>query len=163
MLKVLVVLTALVVGAGSSACCNTQCLDNTAPTELDAKVLRPIHEFVDGFNAGDTARAVAACTDEMSIIDEFPPYEWHGAGAISRWMQAYEANARQEEITDGVVTLGDIRQIDYVGEHAYVVASADYDFKLKGQPVREDDATMTFALQWSASGWRITGWAWSKN
>ena len=41
-------------------------------------VLTSINQFVDGFNKGDTKMAVAACADETSILDEFPPHEWHG-------------------------------------------------------------------------------------
>ena len=48
--------------------------------EAQADVLKAEQEFVDTFNKGDTKSVLAACTDEMSIIDEFPPYEWHGAG-----------------------------------------------------------------------------------
>jgi len=36
-------------------------------------VLAPINQFVDGFNKGDAKMAVAACADETSILDEFPP------------------------------------------------------------------------------------------
>jgi hypothetical protein len=49
-------------------------------------VLTPINQFVDGFNKGDTKTAVAACADETSILDEFLPHEWHGAGACAKWL-----------------------------------------------------------------------------
>src|SRR3954466_3302474 len=48
-------------------------------------VMKPVHQFIDGFNKGDAKSAIAACADEASIIDEFSPYEWHGAGACSTW------------------------------------------------------------------------------
>ncbi|TMH33416.1 MAG: hypothetical protein E6H66_12275, partial [Betaproteobacteria bacterium] len=44
-------------------------------------VMVPVHQFVDGFNKGDIKSALAACAEQTSIIDEFPPHEWHGAGA----------------------------------------------------------------------------------
>ena len=47
-------------------------------------VMTTVHQFVDGFNKGDTASALAACADQTSIIDEFPPHEWHGAGPARR-------------------------------------------------------------------------------
>ena len=45
-----------------------------------------VHRFVAAFNKGDVPAAASACAPETSIIDEFAPYEWHGAGACARWM-----------------------------------------------------------------------------
>ena len=47
--------------------------------------LRPVHQFVESMNRGDLGSAAAACGDEMSIIDNVPPYQWHGKGACERW------------------------------------------------------------------------------
>jgi len=35
------------------------------------------------FNEGDSASALALCADESAIIDNAPPYQWHGPGACS--------------------------------------------------------------------------------
>ncbi len=126
------------------------------------EAMAPVHQFVDGFNKGDTKSAVAACTEEMSIIDDFPPHEWHGPGALAKWMAAYEADAKKNGITDGVVTLGKPRRVDVTADRAYAVVPADYTYKLNGKPVKERDALMTVSLQKDGAGWRITGWAWSK-
>ena len=125
-------------------------------------VMVPVHQFIDGFNKGDTKAALATCADEVSIIDEFAPFEWHGAGACSKWANDFDADTKKNGITDGVVTLGKPRHIDVVGDRAYVVAPADFAFKKKGKPVKETNATMTLTLHKGAAGWRITGWAWSK-
>jgi hypothetical protein len=126
-------------------------------------VMLPVHQFVDGFNQGDTKTAAAACAEQTSIIDEFPPHEWHGVGACLTWMNDYDADAKKNEISDGVVTLGKPRHIDINGDRAYVVAPANYTFKKKGKLVKEIGSMFTFALQKTEAGWRITGWAWSKN
>ena len=36
--------------------------------------MKTVQQFVDGFNKGDLKMAAATCAEEMSIIDEFPPY-----------------------------------------------------------------------------------------
>ena len=59
-------------------------------------VLASINQFVDGLNKGDTKTAVAACADETSIIDEFPPHEWHGAGACAKWLSDFDADTQEE-------------------------------------------------------------------
>lgn len=148
--KILVALALTFLAAGPAA----------ASDQTDVMV--PVHQFIDGFNKGDTKAALATCADEASIIDEFAPFEWHGAGACSKWVNDFDADAKKNEITDGVVTLGKPRHIDVAGDRAYVVAPADYSFKMKGKPVKETSATMTLTLQKGATGWRITGWAWSK-
>jgi SnoaL-like domain len=135
------------------------------PTAVSQKadVMVPVHQFVDGFNKGDTKAALAACADQTSIIDEFPPHEWHGARACSNWMNDYDADARKNGITDGIVTLSKPRHIDITGDRAYVVVPANYTFKKKGTLVKEIGSMFTFALQKGEAGWRITGWAWAKH
>ena len=129
----------------------------------EADVMVPVHQFVDGFNEGDTKTAIAACAEQTSIIDEFPPYEWHGAGACSNWAKDYEADAKKNGITDGIVTLGKPRHVDVTGDRAYVVVPTDYTYKKNGEEMKETASMFTFALQKGTAGWRIIGWAWAKN
>jgi hypothetical protein len=135
------------------------------PATADEKtdVMVPIHQFVDAFNKGDTKTAASACAEETSIIDEFPPHEWHGAEACLKWMNDYDADAKKNGITDGVVTLSTPKHIDVTADRAYVVIPSDYTFKQKGTPVKETSSMFTFALQKGKAGWRIVGWAWAKN
>ena len=126
-----------------------------------ADVMVPVHQFVDGFNKGDAKSALAACAEQTSIVDEFPPHEWHGAGACAQWAADYETNAKKDGITDGVVTLGKARHVDVTGDRAYVVTPANYTFKKNGKAMKETNAAFTFALQKGTTGWRIVGWSWS--
>jgi len=126
-------------------------------------VLGHVRHFVESFNKGDTKAAAAACADETSVIDEFPPYAWHGAGACTKWMEDYDADAKKNAITDGAVTLGNPRHVDITADQAYVVVPASYTYKKKGRPVKETASTFTLVLQRGKEGWRITGWAWAKN
>jgi ketosteroid isomerase-like protein len=141
----------------------TALLRGTTAGPDTAGVMASVHQFVDAFNKGDTKTVAAACSDQTSIIDEFPPHEWHGAGGCAKWMQDYDAAAKKEGITDGVVTLGTPRHIDITADRAYVVVPADYAYKQKAKPVKETGSLFTLVLQKSAPGWRIVGWAWTKN
>ena len=138
---------------------------STAQTSGSAQtaVLAPINQFVDGLNKGDTKTAVAACADETSILDEFPPHEWHGAGACAKWVSDFDADAKKNAITDGVVTLGEALHVDINSDYAYVVIPANYTFKQKGKTVSEVGSIITLSLQKIPTGWRITGWAWAKH
>jgi len=131
-------------------------------TPEQAAVMATVHQFVDGFNAGDTTKALAACADSISIIDDFPPHEWHGAGAGAAWFQGLEAYAKQQGITPVSVTLRRPTHVDITGDRAYVVVPADYAYKFNGKLVGEPGARLTVALQKGAAGWRMTAWAWSR-
>ena len=125
-------------------------------------VMASVKQFVDGFNKGDVKSALAACAEQTSIVDEFPPHEWHGPGACAAWANDFDADAKKNGIPDGKVTLGKPRHVDVSGDRAYVVVPASYAYKLKGKPVKEAGAALTIALQKGASGWLMTGWAWTK-
>src|SRR5258706_353922 len=100
-------------------------------------VMATVNRFVDGFNKGDLKSAAAACADQMSIIDEFSPHLWQGAGAFSKWVDDFDADAKKKDVTDGFVTLSKPRHIDVTEDRAYVVAPADYSLKQKGKTMKE--------------------------
>ena len=125
-------------------------------------VMATVDQFVNGFNKGDTKSAASACSDETSIIDEFPPHEWHGPGSCLKWMNDYDADAKKNGITGGIVTLGKPLHLDVTADRAYVVIPSDYIFKRNGKTVKETGSMFTFALQKEKAEWRITGWAWAK-
>lgn len=126
-------------------------------------VIATVRQFVDSFNKGDVKAVAATCSDQAAILDEFPPYEWHGAAACAQWTEAYDADAKKNAITDGVVTLGTPTHVDVAGDRAYVVVPANYKFKKAGRPMQEIGSILTVALQKGSSGWRITGWSWAKH
>ncbi len=126
-------------------------------------VMAPVQQFMDGFNKGDTKLMLAAGAEHMSILDEFPPYEWHGTGAFAKWMSDYDLDAQKNKITDEVVTFGKPPHADVSGDRADVVMPADYKYKVNGKPEREVGSIITVTLQKGPAGWRITGWAWAKH
>ena len=68
---------------------------------------------------------------------------------------------KKNEMTNVVSTLGKPRHVDVTGDRAYVVVPATLTYTEKGKPVKDKPATITMSLQKTASGWRITGWAWA--
>ncbi len=127
-----------------------------------ADVMAAVNRFVEGYNTGDAKLLAAACAEQTSIIDEFPPHEWHGTGACLTWMKDYDIDAKKNGFTDGVVTLGKPTHVDVTADRAYVVIPSNYAFKQKGAPMKEVGSAFTFALQKGATGWRIVGWSWAK-
>lgn len=123
-------------------------------------VMAVVHQMVNAFNRGDINSTAASCADEASIIDDFPPYEWHGAGTCAKWASDFQDAAKTEEMTDAFVKLGKLRHLDIAGDLAYVVVRTDFTFKMKSKPMKQNDSIWTLVLKKGDSGWRITAWAW---
>lgn len=124
-------------------------------------VLAYVQQFCAAFNKGDIKTAIALCTPDVSIIDEFPPYEWHGPGSMTRWVNDFAADAKKQGRSGDKVTIGQVRHIGIVGDRAYVVYPASISFKLKGKPAGETGSVFTLALKKAKAGWQITAWTWS--
>jgi ketosteroid isomerase-like protein len=158
--KALITLTAVVIVVGSFGC------KSTAPTEETfsptAAVMAPVHQFVDAFNRGDMISALEACDEQMSIIDDVPPHEWHGIGAFTKWVYDYDDDAKLNGITEGFVKVHEPKHIHITGDHAYVVVPATYTYKQHGKSVTESGSILTVALRKDESGWLITGWSWAQ-
>ncbi len=139
------------------------CVPVSAVASEQTNVLATVHQFIDGFNKGDAKSALAACASPASIIDDISPHEWHGPTACVDWSNAYDADAKKNGITDGIVTLGTPWHVDVAGDRAYVVTPVTYTYKQHGKPMTESGSVLTVALKKIAAGWRITGWAWAKH
>jgi hypothetical protein len=128
----------------------------------EGDVMAPVRQFIDGFNKSDIKMAQAACADQTFIIDDFPPHEWRGSGATSRWFRDLTALGKKYDMSDPFVTLGKPRQVHVTGTHAYVVVPIKLRYNDKGQLVKRT-GLMTLALHKGVDGWRITAWAWTWN
>jgi ketosteroid isomerase-like protein len=128
----------------------------------EADLMAPIQKFVDAFNKGDNAAAAAthAAGLDLVIIDEVPPYAWHGAQAFQSWGAALEADAQKQGMTEPMVAISKPTRIETTGDAAYVVMPVVYSFKQRGTALREA-AQATFVLKKGASGWLIHGWTWT--
>ena len=104
------------------------------------------------------AGSVATCADDAAVIDDIPPFEWHGPGACARWQKDNDAYL-QQGISDETFTIGNPQQLIISGDRAYAVLPTTYAFTQKGKRVSET-ATSTLVLNKTAAGWRITAWTW---
>jgi len=126
-----------------------------------AAEMKPIHQFVDGFNKGDIKSALAACSEATAIIDEFPPHLWTGDGACQKWANDYDSDAKKNGITDGWVTLGKATHFEVNGDLAYGVIPSSYTYKHKGKKTGQFGSFFSFVLSRGAAGWTITAWSWA--
>ena len=151
-----------VLAAVASSACTIAFIAPASASDRSAAIAAA-HQFLEGFNVGDTKRALAACAPSTSIVDEFAPHTWSGANACARWADAYNANAAANGITDGLVTLGAPAEADITGDVAYLVFPAKYAYKQHGRPVLESDSAFTVVLSKMGGRWRIVAWTWSEH
>jgi hypothetical protein len=121
-----------------------------------------VRQFIEGFNNDNVDLAQAACADETSIIDDFPPHEWTGRGATTRWYRDMARMATEQGMSDPSVTLAEPRHVTVSDRHAYVVVPIDVRWLQDGTPT-ETTGFMTMALRDGAEGWRISACAWTWN
>jgi ketosteroid isomerase-like protein len=129
---------------------------------IDPQLVAPIQKFIDSFNKGDAAGALAthASGADLTIIDEVPPFVWRGPKAFQDWSAALDAASKQAGLTDQVVTLKPATRAEVSGDSAYVIVPTLYTYKQKGAAMRES-AQMTVVLKKGAGGWSIVGWTWT--
>src|ERR1019366_1184080 len=124
-------------------------------------VVAAVHRYFDNLDPDKLETALAMCDSHVSILDEFPPHEWHGPTACADWWKGYLAYNNKSGITpvDGV--LGAPQTVDVNGDYAYFVAPLTYTYKQHGKSIKET-ASFAVALRRTQAGLRITGWAYSK-
>ena len=129
----------------------------TAVAAESAEPLAAVHRFIDSFDKGDVKGAEATHAADVTIIDDFPPFHWHGRGAFKSWVDDLTKYDKANGVTDGNLELGNPLRQEVSGARAYVVVASEYSFKQNGVTMREP-SQMTFALAKDRHGWRIIGW-----
>lgn len=125
-----------------------------------ADVMSVVRHWTAAFNKGDMQSMAAACADQASIIDDFAPHVWTGAGACTRWGSDFQNFVKTTGSSDPTVSLGKPWHIEVTADLAYVVAPTTYSFKQQGKPVQQG-GVVTMALQKGPAGWQVIGWAWA--
>ena len=124
-------------------------------------VVDAVKRYLDNLDPNKIQTALDMCDSEVSILDEFSPHEWHGRTACADWWKAEQAYNEQSGITDEDAPLGTPQTVDVNGDRAYFVAPMTYTYTKHGKPVKEN-ATFSVSLHRTSAGWKITGWAYSK-
>ena len=132
----------------------------TGSTEIGP--MAAVRQFVEGFNHGDIDLAQAACADETTIIDDFPPHEWTGRGAATKWFRDMARMGAEYGMSDPSVTLDEPSHVLVSDRRAYVVVPIHVRWLQDGSP-EERTGSITVALREGAEFWRISAWAWTWN
>jgi SnoaL-like domain len=122
--------------------------------------LESVRQFIAGFNNNDVELAQAACAEENSIIDDFPPHAWIGAAATTRWFGDMARIGTEFGMSEPHVTLAESPDVIVSDQGAYVTVAIDVRWLQDGAPATRA-GFLTLALRDSAAGWRISALAWT--
>lgn len=121
-----------------------------------------VRQFIEGFNNDDVDHAQAACAAETSIIDDFPPHEWSGRGATTRWYLDMSGMAAEYGMSDWSVLLDKPLHVIVSDRQAYVVVPVTARWVQDGTPA-ERTGSFTAALHDRADAWQISAFTWAWN
>jgi hypothetical protein len=119
-----------------------------------------VHGFIQAFNDDDVDRIQAACADETSIVDDFPPYEWNGSRATTRWHDDMAVVAAEYGMSDWSVAVDEPRHVVVTDRIAYVVVPIAARWSENGTPA-DRTGHLTAALRELSEGWRISAFTWT--
>lgn len=119
-----------------------------------------VHRFVEAVNNDDVDLAQAACAGETSIIDDFPPYEWTGPGATTRWYRDMAGMAGGYGMSEWLVRVDEPRHLMVSDRLAYVVVPVEARWLEDGTPA-ERTGYFTASLREGDDEWRISAFAWA--
>lgn len=131
-----------------------------APASEKTDVMQVVQRWADAFGRRSFDTSNAPCADDAVVIDDFPPHVWQGAGACSRWFKAFEAWAATNGATDAVIEMAKPGHFESTAGFAYLVAPVTLSYGKAGKRV-DFPGTLTMSLRKSASGWLVSGVAWT--
>ena len=127
---------------------------------VETDVVSIVHQWAQGFNKGDGKSIAESCAEQAFIVDDFPPHEWSGTGACTRWLTDFQIFAKQAAITDAVISVGKPGHVDVTADVAYVVAPVTLTYQAMGKPAKLS-GIITVVLRKGAASWRITALTWA--
>jgi hypothetical protein len=121
------------------------------------KTVRALVAFMAKLPAGRHATMFAP--QGVTIIENFAPFIFAGAGAVGRWEAGFRAHAARGRLTGLVAALGPAQDFRAAGGRAYFCLPTTWTGQSGGEPFEEHGA-WSFVLVRAGRGWRILGYGW---
>ncbi len=95
-----------------------------------------------------------------TILDESPPFAWHGPDAFKAWLGDFGKDSAATGRTDTTIQFLRTVRSEVQGDAAYVVVKVDFTYREHGRRMAEP-AQMAVSLRRDAGAWKIYSWAWA--
>jgi ketosteroid isomerase-like protein len=127
-----------------------------------AGVLAPIYAVLSAAQSGDLKRVREQYAPSITIMDEFAPFMWSGANALTAYFASYGRMAKETKMTDSKVSARQPKFAYVAGTRAYVLVPITVTAKVGGKPYTET-GSLAFTLQETHAGWKIATQTWVKD
>jgi hypothetical protein len=113
-------------------------VEHAGPAAI-AEVAELANRVIAAENAGDIATVQNLwAPGDHAIVDNFPPFSWRGADALTAWLADYGKEAVRAGATEAVSRIGPPLYVRADGARIYAVFPDTYTYKRGGEAVRED-------------------------
>ncbi len=129
-----------------------------------AALLAPVNAWVSAFNNWEATYPSAAFTEDAVVIDQFPPFLWHGKHSARAWwtdlMGASKEQHERERSMQQHVEFAAPQFVQIKGGRAYFVQLGTLTWVAK-DGTHEMKATWVATEKKTPQGWRIASHAWA--
>jgi hypothetical protein len=107
---------------------------------------------------GKTSSSDIFATKGVTIIENFPPYQFSGTGAVESW--ARQMRAHLMGVTELRHRFGQAYDFSRVGDQAYFSLPTTWQGLDHGKPFIEEGG-WAFVLEKQGNDWRVSGYGWA--
>lgn len=144
----------LAIGGAAHAAGNADAASSAA-----AEIAGLANRAIAAENAGDMATVLDCwAAGDHAILDDFPPFSWRGADALTAWLADYAKEMARAGETDPVSRIGPPLSVRAEGGRVYAVFADIYTYKQRGAAIRED-LLWTIVAARTAQGLKIESMA----
>ena len=127
-----------------------------------AAVVTTIRAFTEAVNRGDFPGAIAHFTSDPVITEDLAPYRFSEA---QRWHELDQRNRRERRGSwnrrDRRMELSNATRVDVAADRAYAIVPGKLIFTTKDARHQSADGALTFVLERSWEGWKISTLTWT--
>lgn len=111
-------------------------------------------------NSSNPGALQTMCAANATIVDEFPPYLWTGAGSCAKYTTAFKGFLAQAKLTGLSGGVTGTPYTDSSGNNGYVTAHIHFTGKMAGKPAVDDGWWAIVAVK-SGGTWKIASISWA--
>ncbi len=131
--------------------------ETVAPPDTK-ELMAPVQTVTKAIN-GMRAFPAAAFTQDVVVIDEFPPFVWRGKADAEKWWARLMQPLKDKKIEYETVTLDEPGKPRVKDNLVYFTVPATIDYKYEGK-VYQQKGHWTFVMQKQADAWVIAAHSW---
>jgi hypothetical protein len=130
-----------------------------APEQPDAEMMAVVGRIAHFIETRDETLLQGLFVDQnVSIVENFPPYLFEGLGAVNAW--AAQMKAHVENLSELRHTFGLAYDFSHMGDEVYFSLPTTWEGLARGKPFREIGG-WAIVLTRQAEAWRVLAYGWA--